>query len=240
MAQKKTGSKGPDKKFPKRINISLPSCTYPLLQQEFARITGYLSAKNYKGKTMKKFLLMLLIFWGGAFILFLFFFKNSFPQIEQQYKASTPQEKARIEFKLGYEAYEKNNIPQALWHYSRAIELNPNHANAHFNRGTLLNDIGHYQQALEDFNRAIALNPKDSSFYWDVKGRKARFADINSPELSRMASIAVAMESVSGTIATSIFAGVAANANATVADYINAINSMQTQIRAKYEMLNLK
>lgn len=83
-------------------------------------------------------------------------------------------------------------------------------------------------------------DPKDSSFYWDVKGKKARFADINSPELSRMASIAVAMESVSGTIATSVFAGVAANANATVADYINAINSMQTQIRAKYEMLNLK
>ena len=32
---------------------------------------------------------------------------------------------------------------------------------------------------------------------------------------------------------------VSANANATVADYINAINNMQTQIRAKYELLNL-
>ena len=83
-------------------------------------------------------------------------------------------------------------------------------------------------------------DPKDSSFYWDVKGNKARFADINSPELSRMASIIIAKESVSGTVATNIFAGVAANANATVADYINAINNMQTQIRAKYELLNLK
>lgn len=83
-------------------------------------------------------------------------------------------------------------------------------------------------------------DPKDSSFYWDVKGAKARFADINSPELSRMASIIVATESVNGTVATNIFSGVAANANATVADYINAINNMQTQIRAKYELLNLK
>ena len=80
---------------------------------------------------------------------------------------------------------------------------------------------------------------KDSSFYWDIKNKKARFVDINSPELSRMASIVIAMESNSGTVATSIFSGVSANANATVADYINAINNMQTQIREKYEMLNL-
>ena len=80
---------------------------------------------------------------------------------------------------------------------------------------------------------------KDSSFYWDIKNKKARFVDINSPELSRMASIIIAQESSSGTVATTIFSGVAANANATVADYINAINNMQSQIRAKYELLNL-
>ena len=80
---------------------------------------------------------------------------------------------------------------------------------------------------------------KDSSFYWDIKNKKARFVDINCPELSRMASIIIAKESNSGTIATSVFSGVSANANATVADYINAINNMQTQIREKYELLNL-
>ena len=81
---------------------------------------------------------------------------------------------------------------------------------------------------------------KDSSFYWDIKNKKARFADINSPELSRMASYIIQMESDSGTVSTNIFGGVVANTNATVADYINAINNMQMQIRAKYEMLNLK
>lgn len=80
---------------------------------------------------------------------------------------------------------------------------------------------------------------KDSSFYWDVKNKKARFVDINCPELSRMASIIMSVESNSGTIATSIFGGVSANANATVADYINAINNMQSQIREKYDLLNL-
>lgn len=80
---------------------------------------------------------------------------------------------------------------------------------------------------------------KDSSYYWDIKNKKARFVDINCPELSRMASIVMSVESNSGTIATSVFGGVSANANATVADYINAINNIQSQIREKYELLNL-
>lgn len=82
-------------------------------------------------------------------------------------------------------------------------------------------------------------DPKDSSFYWDVRGRKARFADLNSPELNRMASQIIKIESKPGTSATSLFGTVSANSNATVGDYINAINNMQSQIRAKYEMLNL-
>ena len=83
-------------------------------------------------------------------------------------------------------------------------------------------------------------DPKDSSFYWDIKNRKARFADANFPELSRMASSIVNSESLSGTSATTIFGAVASNLNATVGDYINAINEIETQVRAKYEMLNLK
>jgi Tfp pilus assembly protein PilE len=83
-------------------------------------------------------------------------------------------------------------------------------------------------------------DPKDSSFYWDVSNKKARFSDANFPELYRMATHIVKLESVAGTSATKIFGAVAANVNATVGDYINAINSMQEQIRAKYQMLNLK
>ena len=81
---------------------------------------------------------------------------------------------------------------------------------------------------------------KDSSFYWDTTNKKARFVDANFPELYRMASRIVRMESVAGTSATQIFGSVTANVNATVGDYINAINNMQEQIRVKYQMLNLK
>lgn len=81
---------------------------------------------------------------------------------------------------------------------------------------------------------------KDSSYYWDTGSKKARLSDVNFPELYRMASRIIKLESVPGTSATTIFGTVVANVNATVGDYINALNSMQEQIRAKYEMLNLK
>ena len=82
-------------------------------------------------------------------------------------------------------------------------------------------------------------DPKDSAFYWDIKNKQAYFADATFPELSRMASLIVRSESKSGTVATTLFGTVAANANATVGDYINAINEMEKQIRDKYEQLKL-
>ena len=81
---------------------------------------------------------------------------------------------------------------------------------------------------------------KDSSFYWDIKNKKARFADLNLPELARMASIVIAMESKSGSVSTSLFGGVSANSNASVSEYINALNNIKNQIREKYQMLNLE
>ena len=83
-------------------------------------------------------------------------------------------------------------------------------------------------------------DPKDSSYYWDIKNKKARFADVNFPELSRLASIVIRTESRGGTYATSAFGSVAANSNATAGDYINAINAIQTRVREKYQMLNLE
>lgn len=81
---------------------------------------------------------------------------------------------------------------------------------------------------------------KDSGYYWDIKGQKARFADIYFPELSRMASRIIKTESKSGTSSTILFGAVSANKNATVGDYLNALHEIQTRVRQKYEMLNLE
>jgi len=80
----------------------------------------------------------------------------------------------------------------------------------------------------------------DPNFYWDATSRTANLVDINSPTLSDMAIKALRRESVSGTIATRVFSAVSANKNATMGDYMNAINEIGNNVRAKYRMLNLE
>ena len=80
----------------------------------------------------------------------------------------------------------------------------------------------------------------NSDYYWDVKSKVANFYDVSFPELSRMASLVVREEGGASTVSGSVFSSVAANQNATVADYINAINEIQTKVRAKYTLLKLE
>ena len=49
--------------------------------------------------------------------------------------------------------------------YSRAINLQPHYAKAHFNRGTLHLNAGRGDQALEDFGKAISLDPYFADSY---------------------------------------------------------------------------
>lgn len=80
----------------------------------------------------------------------------------------------------------------------------------------------------------------DPNFYWDVKSRVANLVDINSPTLSDLVVKVLRRESVSGTVATRAFSAVSANKNATMGDYMNAINEIGNNVRAKYRMLNLQ
>jgi hypothetical protein len=48
---------------------------------------------------------------------------------------------------------------EALADFDRVVSLNPQHADAHNNRGCALEDVGRLGEALADFERAIALEP---------------------------------------------------------------------------------
>lgn len=80
----------------------------------------------------------------------------------------------------------------------------------------------------------------NSDYFWDLKSKVANFYDVSFPELSRMATIAVREEGDETTSSGSVFSAVAANQNATVADYINAIYEIQDKVRAKYTLLKLE
>ena len=79
-----------------------------------------------------------------------------------------------------------------------------------------------------------------SNFFWDLKNGTAQFADVSLVELNRMATLVVRREGASSTVASNVFGSVAANKNATAADFMNAINEIQTKVRAKYRLLNLE
>lgn len=77
-------------------------------------------------------------------------------------------------------------------------------------------------------------------FFWDFKTNCASFADVSLVELNRMASLVSNKEGDTSTVTSQIFGSVAANQNATAADFMNAINEIQTKVRAKYHQLNLE
>lgn len=81
-----------------------------------------------------------------------------------------------------------------------------------------------------------SINP---AYYWDVKSGDAHMMDMTLVELNRMASLA-ARDTRGDTTAYELFATVATNKNATVADFMNAISEIQTRVRAKYSLLKLE
>jgi tetratricopeptide (TPR) repeat protein len=58
--------------------------------------------------------------------------------------------------------FERGNSSDALLQFDRAIELNPNSAMAHFDRGRLHNDRNRSDQALDDFKKALEIDPNFS------------------------------------------------------------------------------
>lgn len=84
---------------------------------------------------------------------------------------------------------------------------------------------------------ADSVNPE---YYWDAQSGDANFMDASFVELNRMATLAVQRYGEKSTLTYQIFNGVSANKNATVADFMNAIEEIQTRVRGKYRMLNLE
>ena len=79
-------------------------------------------------------------------------------------------------------------------------------------------------------------------YFWDASGNAAiaHLWDATFAELTQMAQDIYVTEQYSGTESSRIFGTIAANGNATVADYMNAITQIQAAVRAKYSRLKLE
>jgi len=83
-------------------------------------------------------------------------------------------------------------------------------------------------------------DPSNPGYYWDASSSSASFSDLYLGDLNRMISFLSKSEFDSTTVAGRRIGAIAANANATVADYQNALNSVAAEIRAKYRLLKLQ
>lgn len=88
--------------------------------------------------------------------------------------------------------------------------------------------------------RSLIQDSVNPAYYWDVASGVANMQDIIFEELNRLASLAVYMENASDTESGKIFGAVSSNKNATVSDYMNALQEIQNKVRAKYRMLKLE
>lgn len=82
----------------------------------------------------------------------------------------------------------------------------------------------------------------NENYYWDIESGTASFGDVSLPVLNQMAQDVIRIEHDDKiqTVSARKFSSVANNSNATVGDFINTINEIESNVRSKYRMLNLE
>jgi Tfp pilus assembly protein PilF len=71
----------------------------------------------------------------------------------------------RIYYNRGNVFMNEKNYDRAIGDYSKAIELNPNYAEAYYNRGIVYMNEKNYDRAIRDYSKAIELNPNYTEAY---------------------------------------------------------------------------
>jgi tetratricopeptide (TPR) repeat protein len=51
--------------------------------------------------------------------------------------------------------------------YSKAIEINPQDANAYFNRGNAYEEKSDHDRAIAEYSKVIEINPQDANAYFN-------------------------------------------------------------------------
>jgi tetratricopeptide (TPR) repeat protein len=77
-------------------------------------------------------------------------------------------DEAHIEMHLGEIAMEQERAQEALEHYQRVIELEPDFASSWADLGYAQKKLGNFEEADASFRRALALEPENEDFIWNL------------------------------------------------------------------------
>ena len=66
---------------------------------------------------------------------------------------------AELAFSAGADPYDQGLYEEAISHYEKAIQIDPDYANAYSWRGAAYSMLGQHQTAIADFTKAIQLDP---------------------------------------------------------------------------------
>jgi tetratricopeptide (TPR) repeat protein len=79
-----------------------------------------------------------------------------------------PEEEAHVEMHLGEIAKEREQYQEALSHYQRVLELQPDSSEAWFDIGETHEALGHFAEAETNYKRAIELEPDATGYYYTL------------------------------------------------------------------------
>jgi tetratricopeptide (TPR) repeat protein len=71
-------------------------------------------------------------------------------------------------FQRGYNAQRLKDLDNAIQYYEKAIEFNPNMAEAYYNLGLVYGDKGNIDKAIQFYKKVVELKPQDSDAYTNL------------------------------------------------------------------------
>lgn len=98
---------------------------------------------------------------------------------KERRKGQDTKQNADTCYRAGEGYYKMEKYDKAIAYYDKAIELNPNHALAYYDRAGAYAEIHQYKKAIADYDRAIELNPNDALAYYN---RASAYSEIGENE----------------------------------------------------------
>jgi Tfp pilus assembly protein PilF len=107
-----------------------------------------------------------------------------------EYILTLTQDAAPAHYELGYALQLRGKLDEAIRHYNKTLQINPNHVDAHNNMGITLLSQGKLDEAINHFRRALRLKPNYAKAYNNLAWVLATILDSNLGDASEAIELA--------------------------------------------------